>query len=105
MNKPNDALQEFNSSRWDAEWGERSLYNMIEIYLNPANEIIGGEVLVQTAADRDEKTDTELLAILNADKLLKVSSVAHLKRIHHVTEGNRECRSWHKTQSRSVRRC
>ncbi|KAJ3038612.1 Tetratricopeptide repeat protein 21B [Rhizophlyctis rosea] len=75
-NNPNDALREFNASRWDAEWGERSLYHMIEIYLNPDNETLGGEALEQVSdgnagSDGEGKTDTELLAILNADKLLK----------------------------------
>ncbi|KAH7731473.1 tetratricopeptide repeat protein 21A isoform X1 [Aphelenchoides avenae] len=41
---PNAALQCFNRSRRDLEWGERAIYNMIEICLNPDNEIIGGEV-------------------------------------------------------------
>uniref|UniRef100_A0A915HU30 Uncharacterized protein n=1 Tax=Romanomermis culicivorax TaxID=13658 RepID=A0A915HU30_ROMCU len=41
---PNSALQHFNRARRDLEWGERSIYNMIEICLNPDNEIIGGEV-------------------------------------------------------------
>lgn len=41
---PNTALQRFNRARRDLEWGERAIYNMIEICLNPDNEIIGGEV-------------------------------------------------------------
>lgn len=41
---PNAALQHFNRARRDLEWGERAIYNMIEICLNPDNEIIGGEV-------------------------------------------------------------
>ncbi|KAM3724846.1 Tetratricopeptide repeat protein 21B [Dirofilaria immitis] len=39
---PNTALQAFNRARRDLEWGERATYNMIEICLNPDNEIIGG---------------------------------------------------------------
>ncbi|VBB28350.1 unnamed protein product [Acanthocheilonema viteae] len=39
---PNAALQAFNRARRDLEWGERATYNMIEICLNPDNEIIGG---------------------------------------------------------------
>lgn len=42
--EPNAALQAFNRARRDLEWGERAIYNMIEICLNPDNEIIGGEV-------------------------------------------------------------
>lgn len=33
-----EAIEEFNLARRDPEWGERSLINMIEIYLNPDNE-------------------------------------------------------------------
>uniref|UniRef100_A0A1I8EC19 TPR_REGION domain-containing protein n=1 Tax=Wuchereria bancrofti TaxID=6293 RepID=A0A1I8EC19_WUCBA len=39
------ALQAFNRARRDLEWGERATYNMIEICLNPDNEIIGGGTL------------------------------------------------------------
>lgn len=42
---PNAALQAFNRARRDLEWGERATYNMIEICLNPDNEIIGGGAL------------------------------------------------------------
>lgn len=38
----NAALQAFNRARRDLEWGERATYNMIEICLNPDNEVIGG---------------------------------------------------------------
>ena len=38
------AVQHFNRARRDLEWGERSIYNMVEICLNPDNEIMGGEV-------------------------------------------------------------
>ena len=34
---PNNALKLFNKSRRDTEWGQRSIYNMIEICLNPDN--------------------------------------------------------------------
>ena len=40
--EPNSALQAFNRARRDLEWGERALYNMIEICLNPDNEMIMG---------------------------------------------------------------
>ena len=38
---PTVALQKFNQSRKDSEWGEKALLNMIEICLNPDNETIG----------------------------------------------------------------
>ena len=34
---PNNALKLFNKSRRDTEWGQRSIYDMIEICLNPDN--------------------------------------------------------------------
>ena len=41
---PNSALKHFNKARKDNDWGQRSMYNMIEICLNPDSEILGGEV-------------------------------------------------------------
>jgi tetratricopeptide repeat protein 21B len=71
-NNPNAALDEFNKCRRDAKWGERAVYNMIEIFLNPENETIGGEALdASKSKSAEEKTDNELLALLTADKLLK----------------------------------
>lgn len=42
--EPNDALQIFNRARRDPEWGERALYNMIEICLNMDNDFIGNRL-------------------------------------------------------------
>ena len=42
--EPNDALQHFNKARKDNDWGQNAIYNMIEIYLNPDNNTMGGEV-------------------------------------------------------------
>ncbi|KAK6040734.1 hypothetical protein COOONC_21761 [Cooperia oncophora] len=69
--EPNAALQAFNRARRDLEWGERALYNMIEIVLNPDNEIIGGEVL-DKADDRGDEADREMAA-KTAERFLKVS--------------------------------
>uniref|UniRef100_A0A183IUL4 TPR_REGION domain-containing protein n=1 Tax=Soboliphyme baturini TaxID=241478 RepID=A0A183IUL4_9BILA len=41
---PNAALQLFNRAKKDPEWGERAICHMIDICLNPDNEIIGGEL-------------------------------------------------------------
>jgi tetratricopeptide repeat protein 21B len=38
---PNSALKMFNKARRDHEWGQRSIYNMIEICLNPDNQMLG----------------------------------------------------------------
>ncbi|KAJ3102995.1 Tetratricopeptide repeat protein 21B [Phlyctochytrium planicorne] len=72
---PNEALKEFNACRRDTEWGEESLNNMIEIFLNPDNETLGGDALDAVADEsvvsNTEKTDSEILAVLTADKLIK----------------------------------
>lgn len=42
--EPNDALRHFNKARKDNDWGQNAVYSMIEIYLNPDNDTMGGEV-------------------------------------------------------------
>ncbi|GMR42511.1 hypothetical protein PMAYCL1PPCAC_12706, partial [Pristionchus mayeri] len=37
----NNALQCFNRGRKDLEWGEKSIYNIVEVLLNPENDIVG----------------------------------------------------------------
>ncbi|KAJ1557716.1 Tetratricopeptide repeat protein 21B, partial [Nowakowskiella sp. JEL0078] len=72
LNNPNEALKEFNQIRKDTVWGERAIYQMIEIFLNPDNDTVGGEALEKIAdSTRGNKTDSELLALLTADKLIK----------------------------------
>ncbi|KAI8924973.1 hypothetical protein BC831DRAFT_463081 [Entophlyctis helioformis] len=76
MNNTEEALKEFLVCRRDAVWGERALHNLIELYLNPDNEIFGGEAMEVAAADskskgKDGQGETELLGILTADKLIK----------------------------------
>ncbi|KAI8841329.1 hypothetical protein BC829DRAFT_420632 [Chytridium lagenaria] len=72
---PNEALKAFNVCRRDVEWGEEALHNMIEIFLNPDNETLGGDALErvndESSIPSSDKTDSELLAILTADKLIK----------------------------------
>ncbi|KAJ3117392.1 Tetratricopeptide repeat protein 21B [Phlyctochytrium bullatum] len=74
-NSPNEALKEFNACRRDTEWGEESLSNMIEIFLNPDNETLGGDALEtvndDSASPPIEKAESDVLAILTADKLIK----------------------------------
>ena len=43
----NDALQSFNQARKDSDWGEKALFCMIDICLNPENETLGGETFKQ----------------------------------------------------------
>ncbi|KAK2509919.1 hypothetical protein MC885_009975 [Smutsia gigantea] len=72
--EPNDALRHFNKARKDSDWGQNSLYNMIEICLNPDNETVGGEVfenLEGNLGNSPEKQESVQLAVRTAEKLLK----------------------------------
>ncbi|XP_059173967.1 tetratricopeptide repeat protein 21B-like [Physella acuta] len=72
-----EALKHFNKARKDSDWGNNAIYNMIEICLNPDNETVGGEVFDSVDGESGssnmdkDKTDTEMLAVRTAEKLLK----------------------------------
>uniref|UniRef100_A0A914W2S6 Tetratricopeptide repeat protein 21B n=1 Tax=Plectus sambesii TaxID=2011161 RepID=A0A914W2S6_9BILA len=70
---PNAALQKFNRARRDLEWGERAIYNMIEICLNPDNEIIGGEVFGETGGESGPSNDdpSREMGTRTAERFLK----------------------------------
>ncbi|XP_020661983.3 tetratricopeptide repeat protein 21A [Pogona vitticeps] len=75
MVQPNQALKFFNKARKDHDWGQKALGCMIQICLNPDNEIIGGET-VENQSTRDasiqkEKRESEQHGIRTAEKLLK----------------------------------
>uniref|UniRef100_A0A0R3RUA2 Tetratricopeptide repeat protein 21B n=1 Tax=Elaeophora elaphi TaxID=1147741 RepID=A0A0R3RUA2_9BILA len=57
---PNAAMQAFNRARRDLEWGERATYNMIEICLNPDNEIIGGALDYNQECNTNSENDREV---------------------------------------------
>ncbi|KAJ8306896.1 hypothetical protein KUTeg_014980 [Tegillarca granosa] len=72
---PTAALKSFNKARKDSDWGNLSIFNMIEICLNPDNDTVGGEVFESVEGeavtmDRD-KADSEQMAVRTAEKLLK----------------------------------
>ncbi|XP_069186237.1 tetratricopeptide repeat protein 21B isoform X2 [Procambarus clarkii] len=73
LGNPNAALKYFNKARKDQEWGQRAIYNMIEICLNPDNDTIGGETFetVDSEVNHSGARDTLDMAIRTADKLLK----------------------------------
>ncbi|XP_027210397.1 tetratricopeptide repeat protein 21B-like isoform X1 [Penaeus vannamei] len=73
VGNPNAALKYFNKARKDQEWGQRAIYNMIEICLNPDNDTIGGETFesVDSEVNQSGARDTLDMAIRTADKLLK----------------------------------
>lgn len=69
---PNEALKLFNKARRDNDWGQRAIYSMIEICLNPDNQMIGGEVFESVDSDvHAESRDSHEMALRTADKLLK----------------------------------
>ncbi|KAK1903312.1 Tetratricopeptide repeat protein 21B [Dissostichus eleginoides] len=72
--EPNEALWHFNKARKDNDWGQNAVYNMIEIYLNPDNDTMGGEVFQNLDGDignSTEKQESEQLSVRTAEKLLK----------------------------------
>ncbi|GCC29261.1 hypothetical protein chiPu_0007699 [Chiloscyllium punctatum] len=75
IGQPNGALKHFNKARKDSEWGQRSIYNMIQICLNPDNEIVGSNLFEtldeEFSGESTEKKETDQLAVRTAEKLLK----------------------------------
>ncbi|XP_061734928.1 tetratricopeptide repeat protein 21B isoform X2 [Nerophis ophidion] len=70
----NAALRHFNQARKDNDWGQNAIYNMIEIYINPDNDTMGGEAFANLDADignSTEKQETEQVAVRTAERLVK----------------------------------
>uniref|UniRef100_A0AC35U0L7 TPR_REGION domain-containing protein n=1 Tax=Rhabditophanes sp. KR3021 TaxID=114890 RepID=A0AC35U0L7_9BILA len=57
--EPNAALQAFYRAKRDPEWGERAIYNMVDICLNPENEIIVREDFESMGEKVDETPSSE----------------------------------------------
>ncbi|XP_014375105.1 tetratricopeptide repeat protein 21A [Alligator sinensis] len=74
MGQPNQALKYFNKARKDSEWGQRAISSMVQICLNPDNEILGGEVfegLNEENSNLKEKQEAQQHGVCTAEKLLK----------------------------------
>jgi tetratricopeptide repeat protein 21B len=67
---PNSALRHFNESRRDQEWGQQSVFNMIEICLNPDNDLPGEGEISEVPDDIDVST-SRTFALKTAERLLK----------------------------------
>jgi tetratricopeptide repeat protein 21B len=67
---PNGALKHFNNSRRDAEWGQQSVFNMIEICLNPDGDLPGEHELSDVPEDI-EINNSRTFALKTAERLLK----------------------------------
>ncbi|KAL5032124.1 hypothetical protein BDV3_000718 [Batrachochytrium dendrobatidis] len=71
----NEALQEFTVCRRDTQWGERSLHHLIEIFLNPDNETIGGSAMdngqdLNSSKADDTRQNTDSLSMMTVEKLV-----------------------------------
>lgn len=64
----NGALRNFNLARQDPHWGLQALYNMIEICLNPDDEMLGDQFM---DSEDIEYRDSRSMALKTADRLLK----------------------------------
>jgi tetratricopeptide repeat protein 21B len=67
MGDPMNALKELNIARFDAYFGEAAISNMVEIYLNPLDEMIycsSGEGEYNSTPD-NIKAASDLIAELN----------------------------------------
>uniref|UniRef100_A0A670IZL0 Tetratricopeptide repeat domain 21A n=1 Tax=Podarcis muralis TaxID=64176 RepID=A0A670IZL0_PODMU len=70
MMQPNQALKFFNKARKDSDWGQKALGHMIQICLNPDNDIIDPDV-GKDGGNLKEKKESEQHGIRTAEKLLK----------------------------------
>ncbi|KAJ3256152.1 Tetratricopeptide repeat protein 21B [Boothiomyces macroporosus] len=71
LNELSDAMKCFIQAKRDGTFGEPAIHNLVEIFLNPNNETVGGEAL-EIATENSDTSETDLLGIITADKLLKL---------------------------------
>lgn len=66
---PNTALRLFNNARRDSEWGQKAICHMIEICLNPDNDLPNENVA--DSSDETETRESKTMALRTADRLLR----------------------------------
>uniref|UniRef100_G1L337 Tetratricopeptide repeat domain 21A n=1 Tax=Ailuropoda melanoleuca TaxID=9646 RepID=G1L337_AILME len=73
IGQPNEALKFLNKARKDSTWGQSATYYMVQICLNPDNEIVGGQVFENLVADSNctHRKDSEQHGVRTAEKLLR----------------------------------
>ncbi|KAM6170606.1 tetratricopeptide repeat protein 21A [Rhynchocyon petersi] len=73
IGQPNEALRFLNKARKDSTWGQSATYHMVQICLNPDNEIVGGEAFENLVPESSspEKRDSEQHGVRTAEKLLR----------------------------------
>jgi tetratricopeptide (TPR) repeat protein len=62
-------MRKFVLCRKSPEWSDLAIYNLVELFLNPNNEVVGGEALQYSADSSQSKDDFQTL--MTADQLLK----------------------------------
>ncbi|KAL1284267.1 Tetratricopeptide repeat protein 21B [Trichinella pseudospiralis] len=83
---PDGALQCFNRARKDPQWGEVATYNIVEICLNPDNQIIGNEYF-----EKDQSEDADSINECSNVKALRISTATRLLKELRFNR-NDECR-------------
>ncbi|XP_048190577.1 tetratricopeptide repeat protein 21A isoform X2 [Perognathus longimembris pacificus] len=73
IGQPNEALKFLNKARKDSTWGQMATYNMVQICLNPDNEIVGGEAFENPGAENNSwgRTESRQHGVRTAEKLLQ----------------------------------
>ncbi|XP_045392345.1 tetratricopeptide repeat protein 21A isoform X2 [Lemur catta] len=73
IGQPNEALKFLNKARKDSTWGQRATYYMVQICLNPDNEIVGGEAFetLVVESNSSNRKETEQHGVRTAEKLLR----------------------------------
>lgn len=69
VGNPNTALRLFNNARRDSEWGQKAICHMIEICLNPDNDL--PNETVSDASDEMEMRESKTMALRTADRLIR----------------------------------
>uniref|UniRef100_A0A8C6C5W9 Tetratricopeptide repeat domain 21A n=1 Tax=Monodon monoceros TaxID=40151 RepID=A0A8C6C5W9_MONMO len=73
IGQPNEALKFLNKARKDSTWGQSATYYMVQICLNPDNEIVGGEAFenLVTESNSTDRKELEQHGVRTAEKLLR----------------------------------
>ncbi|XP_070632170.1 tetratricopeptide repeat protein 21A isoform X2 [Bos indicus] len=78
IGQPNEALKFLNKARKDTAWGQSATYHMVQICLNPDNEIVGGEAFENLVTESNpsarsfsSRKELEQHGVRTAEKLLR----------------------------------
>ncbi|XP_034340008.1 tetratricopeptide repeat protein 21A isoform X1 [Arvicanthis niloticus] len=73
IGQPNEALRFLNKARKDSTWGQLATCYMVQICLNPDNEIVGGEAFESLVGDSNSasRKESQQHGVRTAEKLLR----------------------------------